>query len=76
MYLIFADKKANSRDIARHINLHFSKQIQALGIARHYHGGISTDYLEQTYSSFASKDGKCRIMIAMKGASTVCSLLS
>jgi len=50
--------------------------MQALGIACHYHGGMLTDYLEQTYSSFAFQDGKCRIMIVTKGASTVCSLLS
>jgi hypothetical protein len=74
-FLVFVDKKANTWDMARYMTLRFATAMQELGIARHYHSGMSVKYLEQTpYNSFASRNGTCRILFATKGASTVCKL--
>lgn len=73
-FLVFVDKKANTWDMAQYVNLRFTTAMQDLGIAQHYHSGMSVEYLEQTYNSFTSRNGMCRILFAKKGASTVCKL--
>lgn len=70
--MVFFDTQNMSRDASRYINSKFPKIYQDLGISRHYHSGMSAEYLEETYNSFVSDTGNCLIFCATKGASTVC----
>ena len=77
--MVFFDTQNMSRDASRYINSKFLKVHQDLGISRHYHSGMSAEYLEQTYNDFVSDTGNCLIFCATKGASTVrilCVLIS
>src|SRR5882762_3853339 len=69
--LVFFDTQNMARDVSRYINIHLGPEHQGRGIARHYHSGMSAEYLQQTYDSFASDLGPCKILCATKGASTV-----
>lgn len=73
--LIFFDTQNMSREVARYLNVFFGPDHRGQSIVRHYHSGMSKEYLQQTYDSFASDTGSCMIFCATKGASTVCILL-
>src|SRR6202040_2298056 len=62
--LIFFDSQNTARHIARHLNSRFPLDQQCLGVSRHYHSGMSTEYLQQTYDNFASELGMCSILCA------------
>lgn len=70
--MVFFDSQNMARDASRYINNRFPKIYQYLGISRDYHSGMSSEYLEQTYSDFVSDAGNCMIFCSTKGASTVC----
>lgn len=42
--------------------------LQSLGLIKVYHSDMSTGYLDNAYSSFASENGFCMILIASSGA--------
>jgi hypothetical protein len=69
--MVFFDHQNMSRDASRYINKRFPKAYRELGISKHYHSGMSSEYLEQTYNDFVSDTGICLIFCASKGASTV-----
>jgi superfamily II DNA helicase RecQ len=60
-----------SRNASRHLNTRFPIELQRLGICKHYHSGMSAEYIQATYDDFASPSGNCLILCATKGASTV-----
>ena len=70
--LVFFDTQNMARDISRYINTRLGPEHQGRGIAKHYHSGMSAEYLQKAYDSFASDSGTCMILCATKGASTVC----
>jgi superfamily II DNA helicase RecQ len=69
--VVFFDKKAETSDAAMHLNARLPKELRDLGIVRHYHGGMSKLYLQETYDDFCDPNGTCRILCATSAASTV-----
>ena len=70
--LVFHDSKQDATDAARYTNSRLPKELQNQGIVKHYHSDMSAEYLQQTYEDFSNPDGRCRILHATAGASTVC----
>jgi hypothetical protein len=73
--IVFFDTQNMARDGSRYINSQYSVALQELRFCRHYHGGMSAEYLQKTYDDFISESGNCLILCATKGASTVNALL-
>ena len=73
--LIFHDCKQEATDAASYNDARLPPGLRNMGIVKHYHSNMSTEYLQQTYDDFASPDGRCRILHATAGASTVSVLL-
>jgi hypothetical protein len=48
----FFETQNMSCNASRYINSEFPKIYQDLNISRHYHSGMSAEYLEETYNSF------------------------
>ena len=47
------------------------EELRGWGIVKHYHGNMSADYLQQMFEDFSAPAGRCRILHATVGASTV-----
>ena len=69
--LIFHDCKKEATDAARYNDARLPPHLRNQGIVKHYHSDMSIEYLQQVFEDFASADGKCRILHATAGASTV-----
>lgn len=69
--LIFHDCKQEATDAARYNDGRLPPHLRNQGIVKHYHSDMSVEYLEKTFHDFGSPDGKCRILHATAGASTV-----
>lgn len=73
--LVFHDSKQGAIDAAEYTNARLPKPLQNQGIVRRYQSDMSVDYLQQTYTDFSNTDGRCRILHATAGASTVSRVL-
>ncbi|KAF8803590.1 hypothetical protein BYT27DRAFT_7109423 [Phlegmacium glaucopus] len=69
--LIFHDNIEEAADAALHVDHRLPLLFQNRGIVQHYHGGMSPEYLTQVYEDFCDPNGKCLILHATEGASTV-----
>jgi hypothetical protein len=69
--LVFHDNVDECTAAATHVNNRLPKALRSRGIVKHYHGGISKEYLTQLYDEFSKLDSSCRIIHATEGASTV-----
>ncbi|KAF8151358.1 P-loop containing nucleoside triphosphate hydrolase protein [Crassisporium funariophilum] len=67
--LIFVDDKALTSKITNHLDACLPLEYCGKGIVKHYHSGMSTDYLEQTHGDFVSPTGTCKILVTTSGQS-------
>ncbi|KAF8871288.1 P-loop containing nucleoside triphosphate hydrolase protein [Infundibulicybe gibba] len=68
--LIFHDNKGEANNASSYLNARLPKELQTLGICKHYHSDMSPEYLEETFSSFAEPDGATLIINGTSGAGT------
>ncbi|KZT18814.1 P-loop containing nucleoside triphosphate hydrolase protein, partial [Neolentinus lepideus HHB14362 ss-1] len=68
--LVFVDNRSLADRIAVYLNNNSPSVLRNRGFARHYHSGMSREYLDSTYEAFASPDGNCKILVATSGAAT------
>lgn len=73
--LIFFDNKLLASDVAKHLNSQLPPEYCGTGVVRHYHGRMSSAYLETVHTAFTEEDGRCKIMCATSGESVVCILI-
>ena len=69
--VVFHDSVEQASDAALYHTRRLPDNLQKKGIVMHYHGGMSKDYLTQVYEDFIEPNGRCRILHATEGASTV-----
>ncbi|KAJ7435585.1 P-loop containing nucleoside triphosphate hydrolase protein [Mycena galericulata] len=68
--VIFHDDTQQSADAASHLDARLPPNLRNTGLVRHYHGGISNDYLTQVFDHFSNPNGACKILSATEGVST------
>ncbi|KAF9555907.1 hypothetical protein CPC08DRAFT_642227 [Agrocybe pediades] len=68
--IVFHDNSSEASDAALYLDRRLPVAFRDKGIIRHYHGGMSKEYLTFVYEDFQKADGKCRILHATEGAST------
>lgn len=71
--LVFHDSKDIATGASRYTSLRLPEHLRGQGIIKHYHGTMSREYLTSTFDDFSDPNGKCRILHATEGASTVTS---
>jgi superfamily II DNA helicase RecQ len=69
--VIFHDDKKEATQAGMYLDRRLAKHQQKKGIIRHYHSGMSKQYLEDVFEDFSDPNGKCRVLHATSGASTV-----
>lgn len=69
--IVFHDNKTEANNAARYLNSRLPAEFQKLGIIKHYHGDMSEEYLEKTYTDFANPDGFTLMINGTSGAGTV-----
>ncbi|KII90888.1 hypothetical protein PLICRDRAFT_158307 [Plicaturopsis crispa FD-325 SS-3] len=69
--VVFHDSRPQSSDVSSYLDARLSKELRDSGIVMHYHSGMSPTYLNKLFADFASPTGRCRILCATSGASTV-----
>ena len=69
--LVFHDNLNECTAATVYINDQLPKPLRSKGLVKHYHGGMSKEYLTLVYDDFQKPDGACRILHATEGASTV-----
>lgn len=69
--LVFHDNLNKCTAAAVYLNDRLPKSLRSKGLVKHYHGGMSKEYLTLVYDDFQRPDGACRILHATEGASTV-----
>lgn len=67
--IVFIDGKGETNAASDHIDGLLPMSLRKTGLVRHYHSDMTADYLSRTYEDF--RTGRCRILIATQGASTV-----
>lgn len=72
--VVFHDKIEQAADAALYHTRRLPEDLQKKGLVMHYHGGMSKEYLTQVYEDFSDVNGRCRILHATEGASTVCTI--
>ncbi|KAF8957732.1 hypothetical protein BDZ97DRAFT_1924345 [Flammula alnicola] len=55
--IVFHDDSKESSSAALHVDRRLHTSLQDKGIVRHYHGGMSTEYLTKVYEDFSKTDG-------------------
>ena len=70
--VVFHDSVEQASDAALYHTRRLPNNLQKKGLVMHYHGGMSKDYLTQVYEDFSEPNGRCRVLHATEGASTVC----
>ena len=73
--VVFHDSVERSAEAALYHTRRLPEALQKTGLIMHYHGGMSKEYLTMVYEDFSDPNGRCRILHATEGASTVCVLL-
>ncbi len=69
--LVFHDSKDIATGASRYIDARLPGHLRGQGMVKHYHGTMSQEYLTKTFDDFSDPNGKCRILHATEGASTV-----
>jgi superfamily II DNA helicase RecQ len=69
--LVFHDNVNECTAAAVYLNDRLPKSLRSKGLVKHYHGGMSKEYLTLVYDDFQQRNGACRILHATEGASTV-----
>ena len=69
--LVFHDNLDECTAAVVYLNDRLPKPLRSKGLVKHYHGGMSKEYLTLVYDDFQQPDGACRILHATEGASTV-----
>ncbi|KAJ7449385.1 P-loop containing nucleoside triphosphate hydrolase protein [Mycena galericulata] len=68
--VVFHDDIQQCADAASYLDKRLPAELQNTGIVRHYHGGMSKEYLTQIFEDFSKDDGVCRILNGTEGLST------
>ncbi|KAJ7356525.1 hypothetical protein DFH08DRAFT_689611, partial [Mycena albidolilacea] len=69
--VVFHDDTQQCTDAASYVDKLLPVHLQNSGLVRHYHGGMSKDYLTKVFDDFSDPNGTCKILHATKGASTM-----
>jgi len=69
--LVFHDNLDKCTAAAVYLSERLPQPLRSKGLVKHYHSGMSTEYLTMVYDDFRQLDGECRILHATEGASTV-----
>ncbi|KAJ7786721.1 P-loop containing nucleoside triphosphate hydrolase protein [Mycena olivaceomarginata] len=68
--IVFHDDTHQCTDAASYVDKLLPVHLQNSGLVRHYHGGMSKDYLTKVFDDFSDPNGTCKILHATEGAST------
>lgn len=69
--LIFFDDKDLASAVSDHLDSKLPEEYRGKGITRHYHSGMSEQYLSAAHRAFTEEDGICKILCATSGESVV-----
>jgi superfamily II DNA helicase RecQ len=69
--LIFFDDMDLASAVSDHLDCKLPEEYRGKGITRHYHSGMSEQYLRAAHEAFTSEDGTCKILCATSGESVV-----
>lgn len=69
--LIFFDDKDLASAVSDHLDSKLPEEYRGKGITRHYHSGMSEQYLSAAHRAFTEEDGICNILCATSGESVV-----
>jgi superfamily II DNA helicase RecQ len=69
--IIFIDDKLATSNLAEYLNDRCPEALRISRPFRHFHSGMSEEYLLQTYDEFEKLDSACRVLVATCGASMV-----
>lgn len=69
--LVFHDSRDIATNAAQYTLLRLPEHLREHGIIKHYHSMMSKEYLTETFDDFSNPNGKCRVLHATEGASTV-----
>jgi hypothetical protein len=69
--LIFHDNTQQCSDAALYHESKLPQHLSKSGFVRHYHSGMSKDYLTQVFDDFSNENGECKLLHATEGVSTV-----
>ncbi|KAJ7677144.1 P-loop containing nucleoside triphosphate hydrolase protein [Mycena olivaceomarginata] len=68
--LIFHDNTQQCSDAALYHESKLPQHLSKSGFVRHYHSGMSKDYLTQVFDDFSNENGECKLLHATEGVST------
>ncbi|KAJ7251796.1 P-loop containing nucleoside triphosphate hydrolase protein [Mycena haematopus] len=68
--VVYHDNTQQCSDAANYTDNRLPAHLRKTGIVRHYHGGMSTEYLKQVFDDFSNSKGACKILHATEGVST------
>lgn len=74
--LLFFDDRKLASLVSRHLDDQLPINLCTKGIIRHYHSGMSDDYLTLAHNAFTEGDGNCKILCATSGESVVSARVS
>ena len=69
--LIFHDEDMQAGKAPLYHTRRLPQDLQEKGLVMHYHGSMSKEYKAKVYEDFSKADGRCRILHATGGVSTV-----
>jgi superfamily II DNA helicase RecQ len=69
--IIFVDDKLVTADLAEYLNDRCPEELRATRPFRHFHSGMSVQYLEETYAEFEKPGGACKVLVATSAAAVV-----
>lgn len=69
--LIFFDDMDLASSVSDYLDGKLPRQHRGKGIIRHYHSGMSEQYLREVHQAFTEEDGICKILCATSGESVV-----
>jgi superfamily II DNA helicase RecQ len=70
--VVFHDSVEQTSEAALYHTHRLPEDLQKKGFIMHYHGQMSKEYLTRVYEDFSDPHGRCRVLHATEGASTVC----
>ncbi|KAF7337279.1 P-loop containing nucleoside triphosphate hydrolase protein [Mycena sanguinolenta] len=68
--VIYHDDTQQCSDAANYTDNRLPLHLRKTGIVRHYHSGMSKEYLKQVFDDFSNPNGVCKILHATEGVST------
>jgi superfamily II DNA/RNA helicase len=69
--IIFVDDKLVTSDLAEHLNDCCPEELRGTRPFRHFHSGMSVQYLDEMYTDFEKPDGAWRVLVATSAAAVV-----